>query len=275
MNPTPPASTVTTPDGTKLHLTCLRAGSASATPVVFLHALAMQASMWERLVAHLDTPSPLWGLDMRGHGASSRPEGPYSTDLFAQDLLAVVDHLQAPQVHVVGCSMGGTVSMAFAGQYPERVKSLGLLNTTACYGVDGQDAMQAWEKRGQQGYTAGLASLCEFQVERWFSTEFAKSHTDLVQACLDVFVANSPSAYLQTCRMLGSANERERIAHYKGPCTIAVGEEDYATPVSMAQELATLLPQADLHILQKVRHYSPIQAPELLAPLLVGLWQRA
>ena len=275
MNPTPPPSTVTTPDGTELHLTCLKPGTSSATPVVFLHALAMQASMWDRLVAHLDTPSPLWGLDMRGHGASGRPAEPYSTDLFAQDLLAVVDHLQAPEVHLVGCSMGGTVSMAFAGKYPERVKSLGLINTTACYGLDGKDAMDAWEKRGQQGYTAGLASLCEFQVERWFSTEFALSHTDVVQACLKVFVANSPSVYLQTCRMLGASNERERIAHYQGPCTIVVGEEDYATPVSMAQELATLLPQADLHIFKQVRHYSPIQAPERLAPLLLRLFERA
>jgi 3-oxoadipate enol-lactonase len=75
--------------------------------------------------------------------------------------------------------------------------------------------------------------------------------------------------------MLGAADERALIQHYKGACTMVVGEEDYATPVSMAQELARLLPQADLHVLQNVRHYSPIQAPELIAPLLKNLFAKA
>ena len=259
-------------DGTRVQLQCFKSGSPSATPVLFLHALAMQASMWVRMVEHLDMDAPIWGMDLRGHGASDHPAGPYSTELFAKDVLAVLDHLKTEQVHLVGCSMGGTVCMAFTGRHPERVKSLGLIDTTACYGEDAKDA---WEKRGQQGYTKGLASLRDFQVERWFSTEFARTHTDVVQECLNVFVANTPSAYLETCRMLGAADERALIQHYKGACTIVVGEEDYATPVSMAQDLARLLPQADLHVLHNVRHYSPIQAPELIAPLLKNLFAKA
>ncbi len=263
---------VTSFDGTQLHLQCLKQGSANATPIVFLHALAMQASMWGRLVEHVNVDAPIWGLDLRGHGASDHPPGPYSSELFARDVLAVLDHLKAPQVHLVGCSMGGTVSMAFTGRHPTRVKSLGLIDTTACYGENAKDA---WEKRGQQGHRQGLASLRDFQVERWFSPEFTQTHTDVVEECLNVFVANTPSAYLETCRMLGAADEREFIKNYQGACTIVVGEEDYATPVSMAQELATLLPQADLHILKNVRHYSPVQAPEMIAPLLLNLFKKA
>ena len=271
MNTSTPHS-ITSFDGTRIQVQCLKSGSAAATPILFLHALAMQASMWVRLLEHLDIDAPIWGLDLRGHGASDHPAGPYTTELFAKDVLAALDHLQMPQVHLVGCSMGGTVSMAFTGRHPERVKSLGLIDTTACYG---EDAKEAWEKRGQQGYTKGLASLRDFQVERWFSTQFSQTHTDVVEECLKVFVANTPSAYLETCRMLGGSDERALIQHYKGPCTIVVGEEDYATPVSMAQELASLLPQAVLNVLKNVRHYSPIQAPELIAPLLLNLFKKA
>jgi len=249
-------------DQVQIHVTPLKVSTSGGKPFIFLHALAMSQAMWGDFVKHLSIDAPMYGIDLRGHGESDRPEGPFTTAQFARDVLAVMDHLKMEQVNLVGCSMGGTVSMAFAARYPERVESLHLIDTTACYGADAQ---ASWEKRGQQGLTQGLSSLLGFQVERWFSTSYAERNPRVVQFYQDIFVKNDPACYLETCRMLGAADERAQLANYKGPCSIVVGEEDYATPLTMSQEIASLLPQAQLSVLKAVRHYSPIEAPEQVA----------
>jgi len=119
-------------------------------------------------------------------------------------------------------------------------------------------------KNGLQGHLQGLSSLTRFQVERWFSEAFALAHPDLVGKYLDIFVSNDRNVYLESCLMLGAANERVGLSLYKGPCEVMVGEEDYATPPLMAEEIARILPQARLSILEGVRHYSPIEAPSAL-----------
>jgi len=249
-------------DQVQIHVTQFKTSTSGKKPVLFLHALAMSAAMWREFAQHLKIDAPMYAIDMRGHGESDRPKGPFTTAQFARDVLAVIDHLKVDRVNLVGCSMGGTVSMAFAGQYPDRVQSLNLIDTTACYGAD---AKESWEKRGQQGFTQGLASLLAFQVERWFSTPFAEQNPSIVKFYQDIFVKNEAACYLETCRMLGAADERAQLVNYKGPCSIVVGDEDYATPVAMSEEIASILPQAKLTVLKAVRHYSPIQAPELVA----------
>ena len=255
-------------DQTQIHVTQFKASSSGKKPVVFLHALAMSASMWSDFADHLKIDAPMYAIDLRGHGDSDRPSGPFTTAQFAKDVLAVLDHLHIEKVNLVGCSMGGTVSMAFAGQYPSRVQSLSLIDTTACYGADAKDS---WEKRGQQGFTQGLASLLGFQVERWFSTPFAEQNPSVVKFYQDIFVKNEAACYLETCRMLGHADERAQLVNYKGPCSVVVGDEDYATPVAMAQEIASILPQAKLTVLKAVRHYSPIQAPNEVGACIVSV----
>jgi len=254
-------------DQVKIHVTQFKASSSAKKPVVFLHALAMSAAMWEDFAEHLNLDAPMYAIDLRGHGESDRATGPFTTAQFASDVLAVLDHLKIDRVNLVGCSMGGTVSMAFVGKYPERVQSLSLIDTTACYGAD---AKESWEKRGQQGFTQGLASLLAFQAERWFSTSFAEQNPSVVKFYQDIFVKNEASCYLETCRMLGAADERSQLVNYKGPCSIVVGDEDYATPVAMAEEIASILPQAKLTVLKAVRHYSPIQAPHEVGACIVS-----
>jgi 3-oxoadipate enol-lactonase len=195
--------------------------------------------------------------------------GPFTTSLFANDILSVLDHLEVMAAHLVGCSMGGTVAMAFASQYADRVASLGLIDTTACYG---EQAQASWEARGMQAYNQGLKSLTQFQLHRWFSESFVESNPDLVSRCLDIFVKNDPGVYLASCRMLGAADERHGLSSYQGACNVIVGAQDYATPLAMSQEIVNILPQSRLHVLEGVRHYSPIEAPEEVATILHSLW---
>ncbi|WP_411883725.1 alpha/beta fold hydrolase [Polaromonas sp. YR568] len=263
---------ITASDGCVLALHTLRPGRADLEPLVFLHALAMDARMWQGVADRLGTEATLYALDCRGHGASGKPAGPYTTARFANDLAQVLDSLGAARAHVVGCSMGGTVALAFAGLYPQRVASLSVIDTTAWYG---DDAPGAWEGRAQRALREGLASLIPFQAERWFSPGFAESSPEVLAGAVEVFLRNDVNAYAESCRMLGRADERERISRYTGPAIVVVGESDYATPLAMSQDIMGRLPGAELAVLDGLRHYTPMEAPGRVARRIASVLARA
>lgn len=258
----PSISYVTAADGCRIAVRTLRTGSKPVPPVVAIHALAMNGSMWSEVASFLSSDVTVLALDCRGHGSSDKPHGPYSTSCFAGDVLAVVDQFECSRVVLVGCSMGGTVALEFAGTYPERVEGLSVFDTTAWYG---EGAAPRWEQRAQTALQQGMEALTAFQLERWFSPEFSSTRPDVVRKALDIFLANDIVAYAETCRMLGQADERIRVANYKGPALVSVGEYDYATPISMAEELARCLPQAKLSVIPHARHFTPFEVPKEVA----------
>jgi 3-oxoadipate enol-lactonase len=92
-----------------------------------------------------------------------------------------------------------------------------------------------------------------------------------VKACVDVFVRNNPEAYVATCRMLGAADMRLALPQITVPVAILVGEEDYATPVAMAEAMHKAMPQSTLTVLEKGRHLTPLEQPERIAAALSKL----
>ena len=89
-----------------------------------------------------------------------------------------------------------------------------------------------------------------------------------------LFVANDLDCYAASCALLGSVDVRPYLASFRMPVAIAVGEEDYATPVTMARQLHEAIPQSTLTILARARHLTPIERPEQIASELLALLRR-
>jgi len=97
-------------------------------PVILVHGLHSSAAMNWQLLGTFDAPALKYhviALDLRGHGHSDRPasEDAYGQPM-ADDLVGLMDHLKIEKAHVIGYSLGGIVTMKFAVDHPERVKSL-------------------------------------------------------------------------------------------------------------------------------------------------------
>jgi 3-oxoadipate enol-lactonase len=254
-------------DGTRL---CYRIFGDPAAPVRFalVHSLAMAGDFWADVAAALPADSALLAPDCRGHGNSGKPAGPYSAEQFADDLASVLDHAGWERAIVGGASMGGCVALAFAGRHAARTMGLGLFDATAWYG---ETAAKDWEERGQKALAEGLGALVGFQKTRWFGDGWRAAHPDKVDAAVAVFLANDPASYLEACRMLGRADLRAHLGGLSMPVRIAVGSEDYATPVAMAEALHAAIPGATLTVLEGLRHLTPLEAPQTVAALLQGL----
>lgn len=101
-------------------------------PVVFVHAMAMSATMWEAQLEALEDAYTVVAYDVRGHGHTGGSDAPtYSMDLFAADLDALLDALGIDRAVVCGISMGGAVAQTFAAAHPEKVAGLVLADTFA------------------------------------------------------------------------------------------------------------------------------------------------
>jgi 3-oxoadipate enol-lactonase len=162
------------------------------------------------------------------------------------------------------------VSLAFAAAYPSRTAALGLVDTTAWYGAD---APKQWAERADKAVQTGLSSLIDFQVTRWFGDAFRASRRDVVQQSVDVFLRNDVKAYAETCRMLGRCDLRVALPRLTMPTAVVVGEEDYATPVAMAQALHRGIAGSSLTVLPGGRHLTPLEQPERVAAELERLLQ--
>ena len=263
--------TFTTSDNCAIAYTLQPAPRSGAQRLALIHSLALDRSIWNGVAERLDGQAEILTYDCRGHGQSDRTSESFTTELFAGDLAELLDHLGWPTAVVAGCSMGGCVAQAFAGMNPSRVNALGLIDTTAWYG---EDAPKKWRERAAAARSKGLAGMVEFQVTRWFSDRFRTAHPELVKQMTEVFLANDLDCYAATCVMLGDADLRPLLPSLRMPVAVIVGEEDYATPVAMAQQLHEAIRGSTLTILPGGRHLTPVECPDQIAAQLLALMGR-
>src|SRR5580700_632867 len=256
-------------DGTRI-VYDLHTRDAAAPRIALIHSLGMDRFFWAPITERLAKSASVLVYDCRGHGQSDKPKGPYRVEQFADDLRDLFDHVGWRSAIVAGASMGGCITLAFAAAYPQRAAGLGLFDTTAWY-----DAPDKWEERARTAETKGLDALLEFQTTRWFTDSFRAHRKDVLEESVAVFLRNTAEAYAETCRMLGACNMTAALPRLRMPVRIAVGDEDYATPVAMSETLHRGIAGSTLTVIKNARHLTPLECPERIAAELRALIEMA
>jgi 3-oxoadipate enol-lactonase len=167
--------------------------------------------------------------------------------------------------------MGGCVSLGFAGRHADRLNGLALIDTTAWYG---EDAPRRWRERATMAHDQGLAAMLDFQTRRWFGDAFRERRSATVRRVSEIFLANDIACYGATCAMLGDLDLRPFQASIRVPVAVVVGEEDYATPLAMSQQMHEAISGSTLTVLAGVRHLAPVEAPAEITAQLLSLLER-
>jgi len=239
-------------------------------PVLLLHGLGWDHSLWNPTVERLASHYHMIAADTRGHGATDKPDGPYDMAMFARDTAALADALGLTGLCVVGLSQGGMVAQNLALLRPDLVASLVLVSTSCRSGPSLRDNMEAriaaMDKMGP-GAAAAIAA------ESIFSPGWRAANPGALARFVS-WRSGMPSAPLNAAtRALYDFNLSNDLPRIAVPTLVVAGAEDVLTRPQGMEEIAALIPGAEYRLIPKSGHMIPVEQPEQLDALLDGFLQ--
>jgi pimeloyl-ACP methyl ester carboxylesterase len=239
---------------------------------LLVHGVPLDARMWQaQLYALAGRHRRVIAPDLRGHGASPWSADPvHSMDLLANDLLAFADAVEVESFDLVGLSMGGYVALALAAADPSRVRTLALLDTKA--GPDTDDGKAARDETAAAVVREGRGWL----FDKLSGVLLAERATDLVRGRLRTIVESQSyeTIVADLAGMRDRPDQTELLRSLSMPAAVVVGAEDALTPPEVHEEMAGLLPDAKLTVVDDAGHMTPMEAPEAVDEALAALWVR-
>ena len=229
-------------------------GNPDAPVVMLSNSLLSNYHMWDDQMAALTEDFQVLRYDTRGHGGTDAPEGPYSIDLFVDDVVGLLDGLGIETVHFVGLSMGGFIAQLLAVKYPDRVRSLALCDT-ACV----MPPPELWNERIETAETEGVEGLIEATLGRWFTAPFHETGAAAIDKIRDMIRATGEQGYINCAKAIRDMSQCHLLAEIDKPTVVIVGEDDPACPLSAAETLHEGIAGSKLVVLEKAAHLPNIE----------------
>lgn len=243
----------------------LDSGRRDGPVVVLSNSLGSTHRMWDPQLAALEERFRVIRYDTRGHGSSPVPAGPYSIDDLADDLLAVLDRFDVPRAHLVGLSLGGMTAMRLAAREPARVDRMVVLCTaTRLPPADG------WRQRAATVRAEGTAAVAEAVVARWFTPDYLQNHPDARRYYEDMVASTPAEGYAGCCEAIAELDLRTALPDIKSPTLAIAGADDPATPVPTLAEIADLIPDSGLWVIDHAAHLANAEQPAQITAALIN-----
>jgi 3-oxoadipate enol-lactonase len=239
-------------------------GRGDGPVVVLSNSLGSTYGMSDAQVAALEERFRVVRYDTHGHGGSPVPDGPYTIDDLADDLVALLDRLGVRRAHLVGLSLGGMTAMRVAARNPERVDRLALL----CTGAQLPPA-SGWTDRAATVRAGGSVAVAKTVVERWFTPEHLVAHPDVRQAHEAMVAATPAEGYAGCCEAIAALDPRGDLASITAPTLAIAGADDPATPPDKLEGIAAGVPDARLLVVPRAAHLANAERPEIITPVLI------
>jgi 3-oxoadipate enol-lactonase len=250
-------------DGARLRYSTAGTGE----PVVLLHGLGLDASMWDPQWPVLQREFRAIRYDFRGFGGSTLPNGAYS---HSADLLGLLEFLEARPAHVIGLSMGGRFALRFALDQPGAVKSLTLIDSA----LEGHSWSDAWNRQMDSIMVAAKNGGVDAAKQRWLTHElFAPAQRDpKLAAALAEMVHRYTAWHWRNVDPLQRpvSPAIQSLATLTCPTLVLVGELDLPDFEVIAQRLATEIPGATLRTIAGAGHMANMEAPAAVNDLVLA-----
>lgn len=239
-------------------------------PLLLVHGYPLNRQMWAPQILGLSRVARVIAPDLRGHGDSEAVPGPYSMELFADDLAALLDSLEIQQkVICCGLSMGGYAVFAFQRKYPERIAALILTATRAA-----DDTPQARAARDQAAELARrnqLDQIFEGMLPKLLSEGNYHENPELVEQVRSIMRNTSQEGVLgDLAGLKDRPDSRPSLPDIKVPTLILHGADDRIVPVTEAKEMLVSIPNSQLQIIPAAGHLLNLEQPEIFNRAVIG-----
>jgi pimeloyl-ACP methyl ester carboxylesterase len=236
-------------------------------PVVLIHGFGLDASMWDPQWPVLHREFRAIRYDVRGFGGSAVPTGPYS---HSEDLLGLLEFLEARPAHVIGLSMGARVALRFALDHPNDAKSLTLIDPA----LDGFSWSAAWTRKSAEISTAARGGDVRAAKQLWLGHDLfaparrdpnlAKALCEMVERYSGWHWGNADPVRRPTSAAI------ELLATVSCPTLVILGELDLPDFQAIARRLAAGIPRSTLRTIAGAGHMANMEAPAQVNELLLA-----
>jgi len=231
--------------------------------LIFSGSLGTDLTMWQPQADVLKPHFCTLRYDLRGHGRSPVPPGPYSMDDLGSDLLALLDRLGIERASLCGLSIGGMISMWVAAHAPERVDRLVLCSTSAQLGP-----RESWLERAAIVRADGVQAVTDAVLERWFSPGFTRAHPEVIERMRAQLVATPREGYAACCEAIADMDLTPVLPSISAPTLVVSAAEDPSTPPEHGRRIAELIPGARFELIPDARHIANIERADVVTGLI-------
>jgi 3-oxoadipate enol-lactonase len=230
-------------------------GKDGAPWIVWSHSLACNVRMWDPQIAAFKDRYRHLVYDMRGHGATSAPKGPYTLEMLADDVLAVTKSLNIQRAVFCGLSIGGMIGQTIALRGAGPFERMVLADTGHAQNAD---AIKQWEERIAIAESQGMKPLVTSTMERWFTAPFRDSVP--AKKIAEIIAATPVAGYVGCGQAIMKLNTTARLKEIKLPVLAIAGEADGAA--AGTRYIGENVPGAKLVILKNASHIANVEQPE-------------
>ena len=222
--------------------------------VALANSLGATSAMWDAQMPALEPSFDVVRYDMRGHGDTPAPPGPYSIADLGGDLIGVLDDRRIERASLCGVSLGGMVAMWVASEAPERVDRLVLCCTSARLGT-----REMWDERAALVRAQGMAAVVDATIERWLSPSARPEDAARLR---EMVLGVSPEGYAACCEAIRDMDLRGRLGSIRSPTLVIAASDDPSTPPEHGRLIAGAIPGARLEVIDGARHLANVERPE-------------
>lgn len=241
----------------------------SGDPIVFSHGLLWNTTLFAPQIAALKDRYRCIAYDHRGQGRSADDAGrAIDMDTVTEDAAALIEALGVGPVHFVGLSLGGIVAMRLAISRPKIIRSLVLLDTTA----DPEPSKLKYKALNLIARYFGLGPVVKAIMPALYGRTALKDPARAAERLewQQQLAANRRSIWRAANGVLERKSIYEDLGKITAPTLVAVGEEDVATPLALAERIARAIDGAKLVTIPKAGHGSTLEQPEAVTATIAA-----
>ncbi len=226
--------------------------------LLFIHGLGSSTRDWALQVAYFSKHYRVITVDVRGHGQSDKPPGPYSVPLFAADIAEFLKALDLSPVHMVGLSMGGAIIFQLAVNVPHRIKSMVIANSAPeVIARTFKEYIMLYQRLFVVRFL-GMRKMGEILAPRLFPKP---EQEELRLIFIERWAENDKRAYFDALQGLIGWSVVDRLSTIRCPTLVISADRDL-TPVSDKEAYVAKIPQAKLVVIKDAHHATPVERPK-------------
>lgn len=240
------------------------------TPVLLLHGFPLNGDIFKNQIEFLKEHCLLIVPDLPGSRFSEYNEQLNSIEEYVKCFHALMQHENIPQFIILGHSMGGYISLSYAKMFPEEIKGLGLIHSTAL--ADSEDKKQMRQKAIDFIAQHGGYEFLKTSTPGLFTGKFKQQHSEEIQQLIKKASETTSDKALQLFYriMIKREDTTDVLRNVNIPVLFIIGTEDKAAPLESLQPQIILPKTPVVHILEGVAHMSMWENAELLNKYLLG-----